>query len=85
MKAIETKYLPATNYRGSRIKAKAEGGNSITINYPHEYNTERAHSCAAFALCQKMGWNADTLCSGGTDKGYVFCFVDSVVKLEDLI
>ena len=36
MKAIETKYLPATNFKGTRIKAYAEGGNSITVGRYHE-------------------------------------------------
>jgi hypothetical protein len=34
MKAIETKYLSATNNRGSRIKATA-GGMSATVPYDH--------------------------------------------------
>ena len=73
MKAIETRYLPCTNYRGDRIKAHAEGGNNITIPYPHEYDTEKAHHTAAVALCKKMGWSTELL-GGGTDKGYVFVF-----------
>jgi hypothetical protein len=34
MQAIHSKYIPATNNRGSRIKASCERG-SITISFPH--------------------------------------------------
>ena len=80
MKAIETRYMPCTNTRGSRIKAMAEGGNAITIPYPHELSGAAAHAAAAVALCKKMGWtNHGGLVSGGNVKntGYVFCFADS--------
>jgi hypothetical protein len=75
MKAIETKYIPATNFRGSRIKAYTECGNSITVSYSHEGNE---HPKAALALCKKMGWKG-TLVSGGKadGRGEVFCFLDS--------
>lgn len=33
MKAIQTRYLGCTNTKGSRIKAWAEGGHSVTIGY----------------------------------------------------
>jgi hypothetical protein len=74
MKAIETKYLPCTDYRGSRIKAYDEDNNSVTIGYPHEYNTEEAHHQAALALCQKMDWPTK-LIGGGTKTGYAWVFV----------
>lgn len=79
MKAIETKYLPATNNRGSRIKATAEGGdkpNTITISYPHEFDGMAAHAQAALALAKKMNWNGD-LIGGGLQDTYVFIFADS--------
>ncbi len=62
MKAIETKYIPASNTRGSRIKAYAEGVKPLTISYPHE--ARNAHAVAAVALCKRMGWTG-TLVSGG--------------------
>lgn len=42
MQAIQTKYLPATNTRGSRIKATCERG-SITIDYPHDLSGDEVH------------------------------------------
>jgi hypothetical protein len=55
MQAILTKYIPATNYKPSRIKAWCERG-SITIGYPHEASggVEGAHTTAAKALTDKF-------------------------------
>ena len=75
MKAIETKYLPATSFKGSRIKAYAEGGNSLTIGYPHELSGQDVHEKAAILLCKKMSWSTDLLGGGKADgNGYVFVF-----------
>jgi len=52
MQAILTKYLPATNFRGSRIKAQCDRG-SITIPYPSEAG-EVSHVMAADALVAKF-------------------------------
>lgn len=73
MIAIETKYLGATNTRGSRIMAKANG-NKITIPYPHE--AKNPYAVAAIKLCQKLGWKG-SLIEGGIDSGSVFVFADS--------
>jgi hypothetical protein len=53
MQAIETKYLPATNTRGSRIKATCERG-SLTIPYPHGDTTEDSHRYAVKQLVAKF-------------------------------
>lgn len=42
MQAIQTKYLPCTNVRGSRIKASCERGN-LAIPYPHELSGDEVH------------------------------------------
>lgn len=44
--AIQTKYLPATSFKGSRIKAWCERG-SITIDYPGPGRASSAVSLAA--------------------------------------
>jgi hypothetical protein len=49
MQSIRTKYLPATNSRGSRIKATCERG-SVTIPYPHELSGDEVHRLAAKTL-----------------------------------
>lgn len=73
MKAIITKYIGATDTRGSRIKATDEDGNSITIPYPHELSGEAVHAKAAVQLCRKMQWGGE-LIGGGVKNGYVFVF-----------
>ena len=70
-KAIETKYLPATNTKGARIKAIAEGNNSITISYDYGLNPATNHHLAANALCEKLNWVGHYI-QGETKNGYVF-------------
>ena len=53
MQAILTKYLPATNCKGSRIKASCDRG-SITVSYPHELSGEACHVYAADKLIEKF-------------------------------
>ena len=72
--AIETKYLRATNYRGSRIKATAWGG-SVTVGYDHALDHQDAHRAAADALIAKMGWQG-TFAQGGNAKGDGYVFVN---------
>ena len=76
MKAIETKYIPASDTKSSRIKATAEGGNSLTVGYPHELSGEAVHRYAAELLQKKMKWPG-RMVGGGTKTGYAFCFVQS--------
>jgi hypothetical protein len=75
MKAIQTKYIGPTNFRGSRIKASDGDKNSITISYPYELSGEDVHRKAAEALRDKMGWTGN-LIGGGLKNGYVFVFTD---------
>lgn len=79
MLAIETLYHGPTNTRGSRITARVmESGKvrRVTIPYDDGKNTEDAHTAAAIALIQKLGW---TQCQGygpwirgSSVRGYVF-------------
>jgi hypothetical protein len=78
MKAIETRYIPATNTRGSRIKAYAEGVKPLTIPYPYELSGTAVHAEAALALARRMGWTGTLVSGGKADQtGEVFCFLDS--------
>lgn len=81
MQAIQTRYLGATNSRGSRIKAWASAG-SITIPYPHELSGQAVHRKAAEALVSKLGWNDSHyggLLGGQVASGdYVFVFNNQV-------
>lgn len=89
--AIYTKYIPATNTRGSRIKASCEAG-SITIPYPSAENESGAHIHAAEMLCKKLAdknvkeykskdagnaWLKPRVCGGlPNNKGYAHVFLD---------
>ncbi|TYL85599.1 hypothetical protein [Bradyrhizobium cytisi] len=71
--AIITKYLPASNVKGSRIKASAAAG-SITIHLDHALNAEGNHAKAAEVLANKLGWRGAWIMGGMPgDSGY--CFV----------
>ena len=80
MKAIETKYIPASDTKPSRIKATAEGGHSLTVGYSHELNDADAHRYAAELLQQKLKWPG-RLIGGVTKSGYAFCFVQGDAEL----
>lgn len=89
MQAIETKYLGATDTRGSRIKAFCERG-SITVPYPHGLSGDQVHVFAAAQLVakflaedekqygtqpEKNPWNRPRIC-GATQLGYAHVFCD---------
>jgi|TARA_R100001244_G_scaffold580_2_gene1231 hypothetical protein len=55
MQAIQIKYLPATNTKGSRIKAFCYSG-SITVGYNSGLDEEGRAIEAGYALIEKLGW-----------------------------
>ena len=79
MKAIVTKYLPATHRLSSRVKASAEGVRPLVMPYDHD--AKCPHAVAAVSLCVREGWPGD-LISGGLPDGsgnvYVFAQSDRV-------
>jgi hypothetical protein len=76
---IRTKYIPATDTTGSRIKATF-GGKTKSIPYPYELSGEEVHKKAAWAWVEKhmtrQGWDDPsrfTLTTHYCDKlGYSF-------------
>lgn len=78
MKAIVCKYIGPSNFKGSRIKAYAEGGNSITISYPHELSGSDVYKLAAVALCKKMKWEGPLIEGGLPNGDYVFVFAPKI-------
>lgn len=74
MKAIETKFIPATNVKGSRVKATEPDGKSVTLSWEHGLNSMQNHQAAAVALCRKMKWGG-TLATGELKSSYVHVFV----------
>ena len=87
MIAIYTKYIPATNTLGSRIKAydiPNNGGKqrSISIPYPHELSGEMVHFEAVKVFKEKYLPYSPSLTDmryGNAPNGYVFCFAESIV------
>ena len=75
MKTIKAYYLPATNYKGSRIKATS-GEHSVTMSYPHELSGVKVYDKAVKELCEKMNWTG-TLVSGCYKNEYYYNFIDS--------
>jgi hypothetical protein len=55
MQAIQIKYLPATNTKGSRIKAFCYSG-SITVGCNYALDEEGRAMEAGYALIEKLGW-----------------------------
>ena len=81
MQAIITRFLPATNRLGSRIKAQA-CKHSLTISYPYGENTGNAHRMAAEQLAAKLEWVGEPygeLIGGGTETGFAFVFSKSMI------
>ena len=68
MKAITTKYVGATNTRGSRVVADDGDGNRASIPYKCDLNRTDNHAAACRALCEKLGWGG-TLQGGTVVKG----------------
>jgi hypothetical protein len=80
MQAIQTKFIPCTNTRGSRVKAWAEAG-SITVSWDHALNVDENHAEAARQLRKKLHWdlNYGAMVGGALPQpnaGYAFVFVN---------
>ena len=74
MKAIVVKYYGPTNTRGTRLTARVEGG-SVTLPREYALNVDEDALRVARALCDKFGWNAESLVGGGLPNGdRVFVF-----------
>jgi hypothetical protein len=80
MQAIQTKYLSATNSKGSRIKATCASG-SVTIGYPHELSGMNCHAKAAYALLSKMHWDYKLVGGELASGGYAFVMVDQASEV----
>ncbi len=74
MKTIQTKYLPATGRKPSRVKAWSENV-SVIVSYDSQFEGATAFWPAAKKLADKMNW-CGTMISGGIENGYVFVFTD---------
>ena len=95
MTSITTKFLPATNHRGSRYRATAgEGGKgfTLTVEADHGLDSDGNHYRVARQLIERLGWfhddaRADRYADwfgGGTPTGYVFVCAVSYAKVDRL-
>ncbi len=71
MQTITTKFIPCTNTKGDRVKAKTTAGKSVTLGWNYALDVEGNHKAAAQALKNKMQWDYDMV-GGSTNTGYVF-------------
>lgn len=74
MDSIETRFIGASNTRGSRVKATLRGNRaaSITLAYDHALNSWDNHRAAAEALIGKLGWFDVSWYGGDTATGSVW-------------
>jgi hypothetical protein len=76
--AIVTKYHGPTNYKDSRISARADAGR-IVRPYDHALNPDENHKAAAQALAERLGWTTDkgypALAGGALPGNAGYCFV----------
>ena len=88
MIAIHTKFLPATNTTGSRIKAYTPSwgdrkGFTATVPYNHALSGHLVHFEAVKELIRKnnLNWSTDGMRYGDSadGKGFTFCFDNSRV------
>jgi hypothetical protein len=89
MIAIHTKFLPANNAHGARIKAYTARcgdikGFSATVPVPYDLSFEARHFEAVKELTKKnsLDWDLSDMRYGDSadGKGYVFCFANSIIK-----
>ena len=81
MQTISTKYLPATNTKGSRIKATSTSGISITAPYMYECSEADNHWAACSWLMEKLDWHGNKMIQGSTKDGYVFVFANDTRRV----
>jgi hypothetical protein len=74
--AIQTRIIPATSTKPTRIKAYSERG-AITESYDHALTRDQRHHAAAKALAEKFSWKGIWVYGGAPDgKGNVYVRVE---------
>ena len=88
MQAIYTKFIPATDTKAAKIKAYNENHpKGVTVSIDYDLNDVGRHFKAAQEFVKtklSVDQLAPTMAYGGSadGKGYVFCFVDSLITLK---
>lgn len=68
MVAIVTRYHGATNTRGARYSAKADG-RVVYVSIDHALSEEENHRQAAVKLCRQCVWDEDRFFGGSMRAG----------------
>jgi len=80
--SITTRYIGPTNFRGSRIKATASSGLSVTVSYEDALSIDDNHKAAAVALCKKYDWHGKLAVGGALgERGNVYVFIGEVIDV----
>jgi len=77
MQAIQTKYMPATNHRGARIKAWCDA-DAVIVPYTYDKDEAGTHLDAAYKLVEHLGWDDDhygKLAQGSLPNNAGYCHV----------
>jgi hypothetical protein len=77
MVAIQTKFLPATNHKGARVKAWCPRG-SVTIGYHSTLNSGKVHAEAARQLAAKLA--AEDIKDGKTRSPWLAPMVEGYME-----
>lgn len=81
MRAILTKYIGPSNTRGSRYKADAGDGGTLTLSADDSLNSEANHAAVAKALRDKMKWSG-SMVGGGTPTGMCWVFTNTYNRID---
>jgi hypothetical protein len=81
MKAIQTKFINPTDFKGARVKAWVKG-NAATVPWDHGLEVVDNHAAAARAIAASLSWSGRLV--GGTlpDGSMAWVFVDGGVSVE---
>ena len=79
--AIETKFIPCTNYRPSRVKATCQAG-SLTLSWDDALDVDGNHQAAAKALARRLNWAGKWVGGHLPKRGYVFIIAKTYTRPE---
>ena len=79
--AIETKFIPCTDHRPSRVKATCQAG-SLTLSWNDALDVARNHRAVAEALARKLNWAGKWVGGHLPKRGYVFIIAKTYNRPE---
>ena len=69
---IETKYLGPTNFKGARIRVKADAGKAVTVPWDYALNPADNHACACLRFQSVLGWDDERVGSSLANGTFVW-------------